>query len=172
MAAPDSSWNVAAVAKQLAEICDRSPEIVFFSRPDGYCEYLNTQFYRYTGLQSNSAEGRAWESVVHPEDREPNWDRWLASVSSGRPYELCNRLLGGNDSHRWFLCRSHPFRDSNGRILLWVGMSVDIEPLVAGRATAEIRGLAELSSNLPYANEVAIRINRLLHFFSIVKSSI
>ena len=92
MAARPIPWNLAPLIARLSDICESTPEIVFFSRPDGYCEYLNDRFYRYTGLTWRLGEGNGWEVIVHPDDREPNLQRWLASQSSGRSYALCNRL--------------------------------------------------------------------------------
>jgi len=154
---------------RLADICEVIPEIVFFSRPDGYCEYLNSHFYDYTGMKVCSAEGGAWEQIVHPADREPNWQRWLLSKSRGKPYALCNRLRRNNGRHQWFLSRSQPLRNSQGEIIFWVGISSDMEGMAGdyrNRNTAEIRRLAWPSPEFLYASEIAMRVNRLATLFS------
>jgi len=151
------------------------PEIVFFSRPDGYCAHLNNAFYDYTGLSLRCGEGGGWERILHPDDRETNWQRWLLSQSRGEPYALCIRLCSNDGVHRWFLSRSHPLRDENGDIFLWVGMSANIEEIIPNesrRNVAEIRELAKISTDFSYASEIAIRVNRLASLFSETFSSL
>jgi PAS domain S-box-containing protein len=112
---------------RLAEICDSVSEIVYWARPDGYCAYLNQAFYKHTGFLPHSAEGQDWETTLHPEDKEPNWERWLASKSTGRPYTFCFRLRRHDGTYRWFEGRSYPLHNPQNEIALWVGLSYDIE---------------------------------------------
>lgn len=75
--------DLASVAPSLVDICESTAEIVFFSSPDGHCDYLNDRFHRYTGLNWRSGEGNGWEAIVQPDDREPHLQRWLLSQSDG-----------------------------------------------------------------------------------------
>jgi|ERR1017187_1457512 PAS domain S-box-containing protein len=121
-----------SLAEQLAEICDSVPEIVYWAGPGGRCQYLNQTFYSYTGLV-RSSPGYGWESVVHPADLGPIQRRFLDPVFNGKPYIYCFRLRDSNGKYHWFTTRSYPLHDPNHQTALWVGISTNVDNLVASQ---------------------------------------
>src|SRR6202041_1608594 len=45
---------------------------------------------------------------------------------SGKSREEELRILGANGEYHWFLSQAEPLRDSEGQILYWVGVNIDI----------------------------------------------
>jgi signal transduction histidine kinase len=50
-------------------------------------------------------------------------------VAAGTPYENELRLRGTDGVYRWFLSRSVPVRDGDGRVVNWFGTSIDIDAM-------------------------------------------
>jgi len=53
-------------------------------------------------------------------------EHWRKSMEAGTPFELEARIRGKDGEFRWFMIRSIPVRDEQGRIQRWVGTSTDI----------------------------------------------
>lgn len=115
-------------------IADAMPQIVWSARPDGFHDYFNKQWYEYTGVPDDVAQGRAWAGLFHPDDVEPMEARWQHSLSTGEPYEMEFRLRHRSGEYRWALARALPVRNANGEIVRWMGTSTDIHENMEMRA--------------------------------------
>ncbi|HLL55052.1 MAG TPA: ATP-binding protein [Myxococcaceae bacterium] len=108
-------------------LAEAIPQIVWVTRPDGFHEYYNRQWYEYTGSTHQEAEGEGWNALFHPDDRERARQVWRRSLSTGELYEIEYRLRRASDGeYRWFLGRALPLRDAEGRIVRWFGTCTDI----------------------------------------------
>jgi len=157
---------------QFRSLAESIPQIVWVTRPEGYCEYLNTVFYEYTGLVEGGGLGRNWLDALHPEDRPETERRWLHSMRTGERYEANYRFRGDGGDYRWFLARGLPQRDDDGVILRWFGTSTDIDD--ARRiGDALIRSEALLrSSHMELETRVAVRTVELSDAVSALKDEV
>ena len=76
------------------------------------------------------------------------------------------RLRGADGEYRWFLVRTAPFRDEQGNIVKWYGVSIDIEDrkLAEDKLKATSEQLRALSASVQSAREEeGTRIARELH---------
>jgi PAS domain S-box-containing protein len=121
-------------------IAETMPDILFTHRPDGWCDYANQRFYAYTGMAPGSANGFGWITALHPEEVERTESKWMASVRTGAPIELRCRLRSSNERYRWFIGRTQPVRDAQGKILKWFCAWTDIDGLM--RAEGVLRATA------------------------------
>jgi signal transduction histidine kinase len=97
--------------------------------------------------------GSGWTAAVHPDDREPHWNKWRASLATGEPFEDEVRFCCAADGkYRWFLVRNVPLRDKHGRILRWHGILADIED--RKRAEQDREKLRQLETDLARINRV------------------
>jgi signal transduction histidine kinase len=71
-------------------------------------------------------DGEGWSLIVHPDDRQPAWDRWRHSLATGEPYEIEYRLRHRCGEYRWVLGRALPVRNDEGQIVRWMGTCTDI----------------------------------------------
>lgn len=108
-------------------LAETLPVMIFTRRPDGSCDYVNRRFYQYTGLAVGSAEGAGWLQALHPDDAERIQEAWRTSLATSQPFEAEYRMQAADGSYRWFLGRSYPILDSQGKILQWFGSSTDID---------------------------------------------
>jgi two-component system CheB/CheR fusion protein len=119
-------------ASQLQQMADSLPNLVWGSREDGACTYVNARWVEYTGAPVNELLGFGWFNQVHDDDRERARDQWRTAVKDGLTLDVELRirsLLGG---HRWFKVRSVPIRDSSGKISKWYGTNTDVDDLKPG----------------------------------------
>ncbi|KQN81275.1 sensor histidine kinase [Sphingomonas sp. Leaf62] len=120
------SAQVAAQA-ELDTLTNAMPQMVWATRPDGYHDFYNAQWYRFTGMPEGSTDGEEWNGMFHPDDQERAWDRWRHSLRTGEAYEIEYRLRHCSGTYRWVLGRALPVRDGDGRIVRWIGTCTDID---------------------------------------------
>jgi PAS domain S-box-containing protein len=109
-------------------LTDTLPGFVFVTGHDGGNTFVNGAFLNYTGLARDDLMAAGWLQIVHPDDLDSAIKIWGHAVTSGTDYEAKYRFRRHDGVYRWFLCRGKAIRDANsGRILQWVGVSIDIE---------------------------------------------
>ena len=114
--------------EQFKFLADQIPVIVWTANPAGHMDYFNDRWFQYSGLTFEQTKGTGWESIVHADDLPVARKTWEYSVKTGEPYEIEYRLKrGSDDSYRWHLGYSLPFRDDQGKIIAWFGTNTDIE---------------------------------------------
>ena len=68
-----------------------------------------------------------WPDAVHPDDRADAIAQWKYALESGNPLNTEVRLTRADGVYRWFHARALPLRDTEGRIIRWHTLYVDIE---------------------------------------------
>jgi PAS domain-containing protein len=68
---------------------------------------------------------------------------WLQNLESGKPHAVVCRFRGADSLYRWFEVRGEPLRASDGTVLSWSGVLIDIDD----RREAD-EALRESESNL------------------------
>ncbi|HIG75523.1 MAG TPA: PAS domain S-box protein [Bacteroidetes bacterium] len=121
---------------QFREIAESLPQLVWTTTPEGYHDYFNERWYRYTGMprpdepggEHETPQGFRWADYLHPDDIEVTSKRWSHCLATGEPYEVEYRFRRASDGeYRWFIGRAAPLLDAEGRIAKWFGTCTDIE---------------------------------------------
>ncbi|HYD97176.1 MAG TPA: PAS domain S-box protein [Noviherbaspirillum sp.] len=107
-------------------IANAMPQMVWSTLPDGFHDYYNDQWYKFTGAPYGSTDGEGWNDMFHPDDQERAWNVWRHSLATGEPYEIEYRLRHHSGDYRWTLGRALPVRDDSGAIVRWMGTCTDI----------------------------------------------
>jgi PAS domain S-box-containing protein len=115
-------------------IADAMPQMVWSTRPDGWHDYFNRQWYDYTGVTEGANEGEAWPGLFPPEDLERILARWQYSLDTGEPYEIEYQIRHRSGEYRWQLARALPIRNQRGEIVRWMGTCTDIHESVLAQA--------------------------------------
>jgi PAS domain S-box-containing protein len=111
----------------LRHIADSMPQIIWSAGPDGRVDYYNRRWYELLGEKAPSPAQSEWQPALHPDDRRPSHDLWMASVRNGTPFEMEYRLaFPGLERYRWYLARALPLLDDAGAVVRWYGTSTDI----------------------------------------------
>ena len=131
----DSEARFRAVAEAL-------PQAVYTTRADGVRDYVNRYWHDYTGEQDFST----WQSFVHPEDVDGVLAEWQASISTGEPFDSHYRYRRADGVYLWHLSRAVPLRDDGGKIIQWVGTSIDIDETIMAQHALEEAATTRTSS--------------------------
>src|SRR5580704_15504537 len=113
--------------KELRDVIDTIPAIVWSTLPDGSNTYVNKRFVEYSGLSAEQTAGSGWQALIHPADLERIAGKWREAVATGKPHEIEVRSRRLDGQYRWQLDRGLPLRDEDGNIVKWYGVTTDIE---------------------------------------------
>jgi len=107
-------------------IIDTLPTMVWTLQPDGAVDFVNQRWMDFTGL-SLEEEIEDPTRPVHPEDLPRVLEKWFPDFAAGKPSEDELRMRRADGEYRWFLVRTAPLRDEQGKVVKWYGVSIDIE---------------------------------------------
>lgn len=101
---------------------------------------------------------------MHPDDIPSVRERFSRATREGGLYEVEVRYRRHDGAYRWFSVRSAPHKDSDGRVLRWLGTSTDIDDLkqALGRLENERAMLQSILDHLPAAFYIKAKDGRLL----------
>jgi len=114
------------------------PQLAWTANAEGWIDFYNQGWYRYTGTSLEEMQGWGWKAVQDPDDLPRILELWSASLRTGTPFETEFRLRGADGVYRWFLTRAVPVNDASGRIVRWFGTNTNIDELRQTRRDLEI----------------------------------
>jgi PAS domain S-box-containing protein len=112
------------------ELLQQLPVSAWTLNPDGTPDFVNRVWLEFAGqtLDHIRSHPGAWMTAVHPEDRELAARTFWKSVHSGRGFAFETRSLRAQDgTYRWHLQQAVVLRDSEGKVLKFVGTTTDID---------------------------------------------
>jgi PAS domain S-box-containing protein len=115
--------------RELRELAESMPQIVWATSADGRNIYFNQQWVDYTGLTLEESYGDGWITPFHPDDRQRAWNAWQHAVQHRHTYSLEGRLRRADGVYQWWLIRGVPLLSANGEIRKWFGTCTDIEQI-------------------------------------------
>jgi PAS domain S-box-containing protein len=132
-----------------AEILDHIPAMVWISEPDGRIRFCNRRLLEFRGRSLPEALGFTWREELHPDDG-PRAQEALAHMAAGQPFEAIQvRTRHGDGGYRTLLAHGSPRRSQDGKVLHFVGVSVDVTERAQLEHSAKI-----LQSELDHAIRV------------------
>src|SRR6266853_5157689 len=121
---------------QLRATLNMIPAYTWYATRSGGLIFVNERAADYGGLPSDhplrhgTDTSPAWDSHIpflHPEDQEETRRVWSECLRTGRPGEMSFRARNAEGGYRWFLSRAEPLRSSDGTLLYWIGVNLDIQ---------------------------------------------
>src|SRR5258708_6027534 len=113
--------------RELRDVIDTIPAIVWSTLPDGSNTYINKRFEEYTGSSAEQIAGSGWQTLIPLDDLERHEEKGREAVAPGKPHENEVRSRRSDGQYRWQLDRGVPLRDEDGNIVKWYGVTTDIE---------------------------------------------
>ena len=168
---------------QLQATLNVIPAHTWYASPSGGLTFVNKRTADYLGLPKDHPlrfgidVGAQWDAhlpFVHPDDRAETQENWSTRLRTGEGGEGSFRVRNAEGGYRWFLSRAEPLRASDGTILQWVGVNLDIEELMRAQealresersARSAIDGIAGLVSVLAPNGELETANRQLLEYF-------
>ena len=118
-------------------IVDSIPGLVAAFTPGGEVEFVNRQILEYFGKTLEELKRWGTGGTTHPEDLPRVVELFTQSIASGDPFEFEVRARRFDGVYRWFQSRGFPLRDTNGHIVRWYNLLIDIDE--RKRAEEELR---------------------------------
>jgi len=115
--------------RELRTIIEIMPAYLGTSLPDGTVDFLSQSWLDYSGQTREEAMGWGWAGVIHPDDVDRVLANWQVGLASGEPVEQEVRCRRADGTYHWFLNRSLPLRDDEGKIVKWYGILFDVNSL-------------------------------------------
>jgi len=122
-----SNAEITERERQLRLLTEAIPQQIWAADAGGRVEYCNRDLLEYLGVRTDPIQGETFFSIFHPEDASLFRESWDGARTSGGRFEIQVRVRGGSGLYRWFLVRGVPQRASNGEILRWYGVHIDLE---------------------------------------------
>jgi len=115
--------------EKFRDLADSMPQFVWTCDKDGELNYMNDNWYRYTGFDRNEKPYEGFKRVISPEVHAKVETVWAESIKTGTPFEMEYRFADPNNpgEYRWFLGRAVPTFDENGSVSQWIGTFTDID---------------------------------------------
>lgn len=113
--------------KQLKELANAMPQVVWIANSDGRVVYYNDRIQELAGAIRKEDGTWSWEGLLHREDQQPTIDAWEKAIRQESPgYEIAHRIKVKNGNYHWHLSRAYPQRNEQGEIVKWFGTATDI----------------------------------------------
>lgn len=108
-------------------ITETIPALVWRTTPDGEIDYVNRRVLDYTGKALEFFGNTGWLQLLHPDDVDSTIRVWRHNTQTGESHQVSYRLRSADGSYRWFDVRGEPLRDSEGQVVQWYGICIDVE---------------------------------------------
>ena len=112
------------------------PAHTWYAIPSGALTFVNERGADYGGLPKDHPlrlgidTGAEWDSHIpflHPDDHEETRRAWSTCLRTGCAGQVSFRARNAEGGYRWFLSCAEPVRASDGTLLYWIGVNLDIE---------------------------------------------
>lgn len=112
--------------KELRNLLDSVPVIVWITDPDGEGFYLNKNWNYYTGQSRKESLGQGWLKAVHPDDHARVEENFIRSHKEQQEFDVSYRLRNKDGNYRWVIDRGRPKYGSGGEFQGLIGSVIDV----------------------------------------------
>jgi formate hydrogenlyase transcriptional activator len=153
------------------------PAYAWYAVPSGTLTFINERGADYGGLPKDHPlrfgidTGAEWDSHIpflHPDDHEETRRVWSTCLRTGCAGQVSFRARNAEGGYRWFLSCAEPVRASDGTLLYWIGVNLDIEEqkqaefyLAEGQRLAQMGSWAFNAAGFDYWSPELFRIHGL-----------
>ncbi|HEY8125501.1 MAG TPA: PAS domain S-box protein [Methylocystis sp.] len=94
--------------------------------PSGLHVQPQLEWMTFTGQTAEEMLGDGWTKAIHPDDLPDAGAKWQEAVAHGVLFENEHRIRRHDGQWRWMSVQVAPVRDTNGEIVEWFGMNIDV----------------------------------------------
>jgi PAS domain S-box-containing protein len=165
-----------SLAAQLQATLNMIPALGWYAMPTGALTFVNERSADYLGLPPDHPLrfgidiGAAWDShipLLHPDDHDEARRVWSNCLKTGSAGQVTFRVRNAQGNYRSFISRAEPVRASEGTLLYWVGINVDIEEHKQAEETLRllVNGIGALVTTYTADGELEFVNQQVLDFF-------
>jgi PAS domain S-box-containing protein len=112
---------------ELLGIIETIPSMLWSTSPTGEVTHISQRVLEYSGLFLEDFLNLGWRRMIHPDDFEDTAKAFSRAIQTGESYSATHRLRRRDGEYRWYHASGEPLRDSDGKIIQWYGLSIDID---------------------------------------------
>lgn len=95
--------------KEYKQIVESSPVIIWRTKPNGLCDYINSRGSAFTGRTSDEELDEGWMSCMHPEDVAYCLAVYSQAVQNMEPFKMAVRMKRQDGEWRWLNVIGQPY---------------------------------------------------------------
>jgi PAS domain S-box-containing protein len=118
--------QLAESERRFRTMADSSAVLIWSLGPDQRCNYVNRPLLDFAGAPQDQVTGDGWLQLIHPDDRQRVYARFVSAADQRRSFTIEFRLRRRDGADRWMLASSHPMHDGTNAFLGFVCSSIDI----------------------------------------------
>ncbi|WP_454818964.1 PAS domain-containing protein [Labrys neptuniae] len=158
----------------LWRLVETLPAMIDCATPNGEPVYRSQQLREFLGYNIEELEGTGkprldgtLDAGIHPDDLASFKERYALSLATGEPYVRKHRLRRFDGEYRWVETRAAAMRDSEGAIVQWNVICLDIDSEVRTqeelrRAQASLARASQAASLSELSASIAHEVNQPL----------
>lgn len=123
----NSRKQVEEKGKVFRQVMESMDQLSWTNNQLGEVNFFNQRWHDYTGLNHQESNESNWRNIVHPDDFDTTYSKYIKGLNSGEKFEIENRIKRFDGDYCWHLIRSIPIRNDLGEITLWVGTATNID---------------------------------------------
>jgi AraC-like DNA-binding protein len=164
----NSAFRALTNHAELQATLNAVPAHTWYAASSGALTFVNSRTADYLGLLKDhplrfgidiDARWDAHIPLLHPDDHKETRKVWSTCLRTGKAGEVSFRVRNAQGGYRWFLSRAEPLRASDGTLLRWVGVNLDVGVNLGVFKCAELAS-PESSTNPPDNR----RLRRVLNY--------
>jgi PAS domain S-box-containing protein len=112
--------------RRMRFLAETVPSIIWTCAPSGELTYGNSYWREYYGIEQMGAPRQLIAAIIHPDDAATVEQVVTSRLAAGQAFEFEARHRRQDGQYRWFITRAVPWRDEQGEVASWFGVTTDI----------------------------------------------
>jgi len=112
--------------QRFRQITDAIPHFVWESGSDGTYSYINKRFLDWSALTLEQFNAGGLFKLIYPDDNKKVVEKWEQALINKSEFNCEFRMKDADGNYLWFLSKTVPVKDEEGKVIKWVGTSTNI----------------------------------------------
>lgn len=127
-------FYLSTISKQsnYIEVAEAAQQLAWITEAGGYCTYLSTRWYQFTGQEPGQGEGFGWLWAVHPDDRARASQAFFSADREQVAYGVHYRIVSKDGRYWSAWAHGTPFFNDAGRFDGFLGVTNPFPELSTG----------------------------------------
>ena len=150
-------------------MADLMPAKISNADAAGHVTYFNKHWLTFSGYTFEELRDFGYHNIIHPDEMEEFQQRLKTAGETGTDSVMEMRFKNKEGDYIWHLNIASPVTDKNGKHIMWVGVTTEMQHQKEQREELE-HEVAERTAALSTANEELKKMNKELEAFTYVSS--
>jgi PAS domain S-box-containing protein len=108
------------------QLADTVPVVIWITRPNGLCSYVNKKWHTFTGQTDHDTKDFGWQNAIHPEHRTMVLENFLSAHKNETVFSAQYLLRHRSGVYRWVTEHGSPKFGQGGKFEGLIGTVLDI----------------------------------------------